>query len=187
MFMFSRLKIAALAISLTAALIAAPAAQAEDNTAELEAQANTALANLYAKSPKAKELAAVAKGILVFPEIAKGGFIVAGQYGKGVLRQAGKTTGYYSSTQASVGMQAGIQKFGYALVLMTDKAVRHLESADGWELGTGPSLVVVDEGFAKNLTTRTAKEDVYAFTFDQRGLMGGIGIQGTKITRLERP
>ena len=186
MFMFSRLKVTALAISFAAALIAVPA-QAEDHTAELEAKADAALVKLYEKSPKAKELAAVAKGVLVFPDIGKGGFIVAGQYGKGVLRQGGKSTGYFSSAQGSVGLQAGIQKFGYALVLMTDKAVKQLNAADGWELGTGPSIVVVEEGAAANLTTRTAKDDVYAFTFDQKGLMGGIGIQGTKITRLERP
>ena len=101
MFMFKGLKAAAVVMSL-AVLATAPAA-AEDNTAELEAQANAALSHLYAKSPKAKELAQSAKGVLVFPEIAKGGFIVAGQYGKGVLRQGGKSTGYFSSTQGSVG------------------------------------------------------------------------------------
>jgi len=186
MFMFSRLKIAALAISFAVALSAAPA-QAKDNTAELEAMADAALSKLYEKAPKAKELADSAKGVLVFPEIGKGGFIVAGQYGKGVLRQGGKSTGYFSSTQGSVGLQAGIQKFGYALVLMSDKAVKQLDAADGWEVGAGPSIVVVDEGAAVSLSTRTAKADVYAFTFDQKGLMGGIALEGTKITRLERP
>ena len=186
MFMFSRLKIAALTISFAAALIAVPA-QAEDNTAELEAKADAALAKLYEKAPKAKELAESAKGVLVFPDIGKGGFIVAGQYGKGVLRQGGKSTGYFSSAQGSVGLQAGIQKFGYALVLMSDKAVQQLDAADGWEVGGGPSIVVVDEAAAASLSTRTAKADVYAFTFDQKGLMGGIALEGTKITRLQRP
>ena len=79
------------------------------------------------------------------------------------------------------------QRIATVRITLSDKAIKQLESADGWELGTGPSIVVVDEGAAANLTTRTAKEDVYAFTFDQKGLMGGIGIQGTKISRLERP
>jgi len=186
MFMFSRLKTAALAISFAAALIAVPAL-AEDNTAELEAKADAALAKLYEKSPKAKELAATAKGILVFPDIGKGGFIVGGQYGKGVLRQGGKSTGYFSSVQGSVGLQAGIQKFGYALVLMSDKAVKQLDAANGWEVGSDPSIVIADEGAATSATTRTTKADVHAFTFDQKGLMGGIALEGTKITRLDRP
>lgn len=186
MFMFSRLKIAALAIPFAAALIAVPV-QAKDNTAELEAKADAALVKLYETSPKAKELAATAKGILVFPDIGKGGFIVGGQYGKGVLRQGGKSTAYFSSAQGSVGLQAGIQKFGYALILTSDKAVARLDAADGWEVGSDPSIVVADEGAAASATTRTTKADVHVFIFDQKGLMGGIALEGTKITRLERP
>ena len=50
----------------------------------------------------------------------------------------------------------------------------------------GPSVVIVDEGFAKTLTTTTLQNDVYAFIFDQKGLMAGIGLQGSKITRINR-
>jgi lipid-binding SYLF domain-containing protein len=64
--------------------------------------------------------------------------------------------------------------------------VQNVEMGGGWELGVGPSIVIVDAGLAKTLTTETAKSDVYAFTFGQKGLMGGLGLQGTKITRLNR-
>jgi lipid-binding SYLF domain-containing protein len=186
MFMFSRLKAAALAVSIAAALVSVPAA-AEDNTAELEAKANTALTKLYDKSAEAKDLSAKAKGILIFPNITKGGFIVGGQYGKGVLREHGKSAGYYSSASGSIGLQAGIESFGYVLMLMSDKAVAQLSAADGWEIGTGPSIVIVDEGAGAQLTSRTTKADVYAFVFSQKGLMGGIALQGTKISKLNRP
>lgn len=85
---------------------------------------------------------------------------------------------------ASYGFQAGVQAFGYALFFMDDASVRYLDNSDGWELGMGPSLVVLDEGFGKNLSTTTLQKGVYAFIFDQRGLMGGVGIQGSKITRI---
>jgi len=85
---------------------------------------------------------------------------------------------------ASYGFQAGVQAFGYALFFMDDASVRYLDNSDGWELGTGPSLVVLEEGFGKNLSTTTLQKGVYAFIFDQRGLMGGVGIQGSKITRI---
>jgi lipid-binding SYLF domain-containing protein len=85
---------------------------------------------------------------------------------------------------ASYGLQAGVQTFGYALFLMNQKALAYLEESAGWEIGVGPSLVVVDKGTAAALTTTTARSDVYAFFFDQRGLMAGIGLQGTKITRI---
>jgi len=84
----------------------------------------------------------------------------------------------------SVGFQAGAQAFGYVLFFMDNASLKYLDQSGGWELGTGPSLVVLDKGFAKNLSTTTMRKGVYAFIFDQKGLMGGIGIQGSKITRI---
>ena len=123
--------------------------------------------------------------MLVFPSIVKGGFMVGGQYGEGALRKGGRTAGYYSSVAASYGLQAGIQKFGYALFFMTPSALDYFQKSAGWEVGTGPSIVVVDEGVAKSLSTTTAKSDIYAFFFSQKGLMAGLGLQGTKITRIQ--
>ena len=87
---------------------------------------------------------------------------------------------------ASCGLQAGVQSFGYALFFMTDSALDYLDRTSGWEIGVGPSVVIVDEGVAKSLTTTTAKSDIYAFFFDQKGLMAGIGLQGTKVTRINK-
>jgi lipid-binding SYLF domain-containing protein len=70
------------------------------------------------------------------------------------------------------------------MFLMTDAAVEYLDKSGGWEVGVGPSIVIVDTGVARNLTTTTIQSDVYAFVFDQRGLMAGVGIQGSKITRI---
>ena len=125
-------------------------------------------------------------GILVFPGIVKGGFIVGGQYGEGALIRDGKTVGYYNTIAASYGLQAGLQKFGYALFFMTDSALKWIDKSEGWEIGVGPSIVVVDAGAAASMTSTTAQSDIYAFFFDQKGLMAGLGLQGTKITRLEK-
>ena len=154
--------------------------------AEIDRDVDSALQKLYDKTPAARELAKVAKGILVFPDIVKGGLIIGGQYGEGALRVNGKTVGYYSSVAASYGLQAGVQSFGYALFFMTDSALDYLKKSEGWEIGTGPSLVIVDAGAAASLTTTTAKSDIYAFFFDQKGLMAGIGIQGSKITKVDK-
>ena len=157
-----------------------------DTAAEIDRDVDAALDKLYSREPAAKALAAEAKGILVFPGIVKGGLIIGAQYGEGALRVKGKTIGYYRTVAASYGLQAGVQKFGYALFLMTDSALTYLEKSDGWEIGVGPSIVIVDEGIAKSLTTTTAKSDIYAFFFDQKGLMAGLGLQGTKITKIEK-
>jgi lipid-binding SYLF domain-containing protein len=152
--------------------------------AELDQKVTEATAKLYASSPTAKKLSTVAKGILVFPSVKKAGFVVGGQYGEGAMREGGKTTGYYKTTAASFGLQAGGQKFGYAMFFMTDGALEYLRKSSGWEVGVGPSIVVVDEGVARSLTTSSAKEDIYVFFFGQKGLMAGLGIQGSKISKI---
>ncbi len=159
--------------------------------AALDRDVHAAIQLLLNTSPAAKRLASSAKGALVFPNIVKAGFLVGVQYGNGALVRR-KTGGgyyiasYYNITSASYGLQAGVQSFGYVMALMTDAAVENVETSDGWELGVGPSIVIVDEGLARTLTTETAKSDVYAFTFGQKGLMAGLGLQGSKITRLNR-
>ncbi len=150
--------------------------------AEIDKQVKQALEELYKVSPAAQKLAKEAKGILAFPKVYKAGFLAGGQYGEGALVVSGKTMGYYKTIAASFGLQAGAQSFGYPLFFMTDKALSYLASSKGWEIGVGPSIVVVNKGIAKSLTTTTAKADIYAFFFSQKGPMAGMGLQGTKIT-----
>jgi lipid-binding SYLF domain-containing protein len=150
----------------------------------IDRSATQSLTTLYKNTPGAKVLADKAVAVLVFPSIVKGGFIIAAQFGDGALRKNGKTVAYYRSLAASYGFQAGIQAFGYVLFFMDDESLQYLHNSGGWELGTGPSLVVLDAGFGKNLSTTTLQKGVYAFIFDQKGLMGGIGIQGSKITQI---
>jgi lipid-binding SYLF domain-containing protein len=175
------IRAAAIAAVAVFTLLSVPAI-AEDS---FEADARAALKKLYESEPTAKLVGEKAKAILVFPNIVKAGFIVGGQYGEGVLLENGKLIAHYNSVAASYGLQAGVQSFGYAMFLMTDNALQYLHKSDGWELGVGPSIVIVDKGVAKTLTTTTLKDDVYAFIFDQKGLMAGLGLQGSKITRLE--
>ena len=152
--------------------------------AELSTEAQSALQSLYAKVPSAKALGASAKAILVFPKVTKAGLGVGGQFGEGALLKGGKAVAFYNTAGASIGLQAGAQTYGYALFLMTDKAVQALDAASGFEVGVGPTVVVMDEGKAKSMTTTTVKDDIYAFIFGQQGLMAGIGVQGNKITKI---
>ena len=156
--------------------------------AEISRDARAALENLYGNTPAAKQLAEKAKGILVFPGIIKGGLIVGAHYGDGALFKNGKVVGYYNTVAASYGLQAGGQKFGYAMFFMNDGALAYLNKSKGWEIGVGPSIVIVDKesaaAFGKSLTTSTLKDDIYAFIFSQKGLMGGLGLQGSKITKI---
>ena len=163
---------------------ASPISLLASSASTIDRSSTQALNSLYKKYPGSKELADKAVAVLVFPSIVKGGFIIAGQFGDGALRKNGKSVAYYRSLAASYGFQAGAQAFGYVLFFMDDASVRYLDNTDGWEVGTGPSLVVLDTGFGKNFSTTTLQKGVFAFIFDQKGLMGGVGIQGSKITRI---
>ena len=166
------------------ALLGAGSAFAANETT-IDADSQAALTALYQESPTAKSLGQKAKGVLVFQNIVKAGFVVGGQSGDGVLLKQGKRAGYYHSAAVTVGMQAGAQSFAFAIFFMSDKAMNDFEKSKGWEIGVGPNIVIVDSGAAKDISTLTAKADVYGFVFGQKGLMGGVGLQGTKISKLK--
>lgn len=174
----------ALSFSLTSGIYAsnAQAASSED----LDKDSHAALHKLYETHPLARKLSQRAKAILVFPNIVKAGLIFGGSYGEGELIKDNVVDGYYNSVTGSWGLQAGAQAYGYAVFLMTDKAIRYVRQTHGWEIGVGPTVVVVDEGVAKNLSTSTLRDDAYAFIFNQEGLMAGVSIEGTKISHIKR-
>jgi lipid-binding SYLF domain-containing protein len=173
-------------IAATLLTVALLAIHAQPTTAAVAAaDVYDALNKLYSKEPTANMISGKAVGILVFPKIVKAGLMIGGQHGEGALLKGGKIVGHYASTAGSYGLQAGVQSFGYVLFLMNDKAIQYLDKSDGWELGVGPSFVVVDSGKAKTMTTTTLRDDVYAFIFGQKGLMAGMGLQGSKITKLD--
>jgi lipid-binding SYLF domain-containing protein len=175
-----------LVLAFAAGTFMSPNPAAAATAAEINRDVKSTLEKLYAQSASARAMGKKAKGILVFPSIVKGGFLVGGQYGEGAMLKGRKTAGYYNTIQVSYGLQAGIQKHGYALFFMTDSAMKWVDKSDGWEIGVGPSIVVVDIGAASSKTTTTLQSEIYAFFFDQKGLMGGLGLQGTKITKLKK-
>ena len=169
---------------LALAPLGAAYAAAPKNDPQADQAALSALHKLVAGSPAAKRMNGTAAGVLVFPKIVKAGFLLGGAYGEGVLLKGGKPAGYYNSVAASYGLQAGVQWFGYALFFMNQGALGYLDSSQGFEIGVGPSVVVVDQGMGKKMTSSTLTQDIYAFIFNQKGLMAGLGLEGSKITRI---
>lgn len=155
------------------------------SASQIASDSRAALDDLYRTNPKARQLGDKAKGILVFPHITKGGFLIGGMGGNGALiRPDGGIRDYYQTGGLSYGLQAGVQKYGYALFLMDNEAFANINRAGGWDIGSSPSLTVVDKGVAGELSTKTIDKGTYAFFFNQSGLMGGLGLQGSKITRI---
>lgn len=153
------------------------------SAAEIGRDARAALERLYEKEPRTRKLGDKAVAVLVFPGILKGGLLVGAEHGDGALIRGGKVHAFYTITAVSFGLQAGAQQFGYALFFMNEQSLKYLDQSDGWSLGSGPSLVVVDQGYAASVSTTTLTQDVYAVPFGEQGLMAGVGLEGSKISR----
>src|SRR6266513_5540777 len=135
----------------TIALLGTRTASADD----LTSQSRAALQQLVAQNPAAAKVRSKALAVLVFPDVVKAGFIFGAQGGKGVLFVHGQPNGRYRTVAASYGLQAGVQKYGYALFLMNQRALNWIHQTHGWEIGTGPSVVIVDEGMARSFSSNT--------------------------------
>lgn len=166
----------------TVAITAAPVMAAE---ASLDKKAQRALQSLLKSNSTARDLNSKAVAVMVFPEVLKAGLLIGGQSGEGVLLRGGKPTDHYRLVSASYGLQAGVQRYGYALFIMKEDGLKYLNQSDGWEVGVGPSVVMVDKGFARSTSSTTLLEDVYAIVFNQEGLMAGMGLQGSKISKID--
>jgi len=176
--------LAAFVVAAAAVMYATPSPAA--TAAEITRDSQAALKKLYATNPRARQIGEKAIAVLVFPSVKKAGLGVGGQYGEGALIRGGKAVAYYNTAGASIGLQVGAQIYGYAMFFLSEETLAYLDKSQGFEVGVGPSVVLADEAFAKSTTTTTVKDNVYAFIFDNKGAMASIGLQGNKITRLNK-
>jgi lipid-binding SYLF domain-containing protein len=167
-----------------AATLVAPAAWADDDAAKLARDSRQALDKLLGKDDDARRLNARALAVMVFPEITKAGFIVGAQNGQGALFMGPQVVGFYQITAGSFGLQAGAQKSGLALFFMNRQALDYVRNNHGFSIGAGPSVTAINKGASKHLGTATGLQDIYAVPFNQRGLMAGVTITGSKISEI---
>src|SRR5262249_10940129 len=121
----ARRSLLVLVFAAAAGVLRASAADAA-SARQIDQSAQQALQNLYAAHPKAHQLGQRAKAILVFPKIVKAGLVVGGESGDGALLVGGRPEAYYNISAGSFGLQLGAQTFSYALMFMTDSALKYL-------------------------------------------------------------
>jgi len=149
----------------------------------LEAESNAALA-IFKTKPGATKFLSQVKGYMVFPSVMKGGFIVGGEYGEGVLKVNGQTKGYYSIASGSLGFQAGVQEASYLIAFVSQRALDNFMHSNGWEAGVDGTITLVNWGAGKDISSISYEKPIYGFVFDSKGLMGGISLEGTKFTKI---
>lgn len=175
------LAMAVVAMAAVSGPLAVSSAQAR-SAAEITAEGRHALHRLEAREPRSRFYASHAKAVLVFPSIFKAGLVFGGESGNGVLLINGRPAGFYNLSGGTWGLQIGAEKFSYAVFFMNDSALRYLRKSGGFAAGTGPSIAVINKGAGAEANTTTITKDVYAFPFNEKGLMADLTLQGTKIT-----
>jgi len=168
------------------AVMATPASAAGSTNAEIDAKVDAALDRLKSEVPGSASVIADAKGVLVFAEVIKAGFVIAGEGGEGALRIGGKTEGYYTIFSGSVGLQAGGQKRDIIMVFLDAGALKDFQASDGWKAGADGTVTLIDTGASGTIDTATLKKPIVGFIVGQKGLMAGVSLDGSKITKLKR-
>jgi lipid-binding SYLF domain-containing protein len=181
--------VAAAALALSGCTTTGPssgetAAGTADRDRAIDAAVDATLQRLYASVNGSRELVNKARGVLVFPRVISAGFWLGAQYGEGALRVDGRTDGYYSTAGGSFGLQIGAQSKALIYVFLTDDALTQFRNRDGWAVGTDATVAVMRLGANGQLDTTTATNPVEVFVLTNAGLMAGVSLEGTKVSRL---
>jgi lipid-binding SYLF domain-containing protein len=169
-----------------AGAVFAPGLAQADSARQIDAGADAALQRFYAKVAGGQQLLQSAKGVLVLPKIVKAGVGIGGEYGEGALRVDGKSVAYYSASAASIGLQLGAQTHSVVIVFLQQQALDQFLAAAGWTAGIDGSIALIDVGDGAAITTDSIKDPIVYFTFDNRGLMFNLSLEGTKFSKLAR-
>ena len=181
----NRFSLRAIFLTIALCLVAAPAAQAASKT-EINAKVKATMTVFYEKVKSGKELVGKAAGMLVFPEVYKGGIVIGGEYGEGALLVRGKTVAYYSTAAASIGFQLGAQVKSQVILFMTKKALKEFQNSEGWKAGVDGSVALVTLGAGGEIDTNTINDPIIGFIFSNKGLMYNLTFEGAKITKLDK-
>ena len=152
--------------------------------AAMDRDVDATLSRLYSTVPGTREMVQRSAGVLVFPAVVGGSFVVGAEYGKGALREGGTTTGYYSTTAGSIGFQAGGQSKAVVYVFNTGEALQKFKASNGWTAGADATVAVGKIGANGSVDTETMKQAVSSFILTNVGLEAGASVGAAKVTRI---
>ncbi len=153
---------------------------------EIDANVQSTLTTFAEKVSGADSLIAKADGILVFPEVVKGGMGIGAGYGEGALLIDGTTAAYYNTISGSIGFQLGIQERSEVILFMDPNALEKFRQSKGWEAGIDGSVALVTLGAGGSVDTNSMQQPIIGFVFSNKGLMYNLSFEGAKISRIEK-
>ena len=156
-----------------------------DTREEIDRNVTATLSEFHAMNPANASLAKKAAGMLVFPSVMKGGVGVAGEYGEGVLQVKGKNVGYYNIGAGSVGLTVGLAKHSEIIMFMTQESLDKFTGSKGWSIGADAGVTVMKAGSSGAYDSKTQQKPILAFAFSEKGLIGDLSLEGSKITQIK--
>jgi lipid-binding SYLF domain-containing protein len=153
---------------------------------EINERVHHAMQQFYQLNPAHRDLVARAKGVLVFPHVTKGGVGVGGEFGEGALRIDGKNVAYYSVSGASVGLTLGLAKHKEIILFMSQETLDKFMNSHGWSIGADTGVAVLSKGAGGEYDTQTLQRPILAFVFGEKGLIGDVSLEGSKVTKLDK-
>ena len=158
---------------------------ASASRASIDAQVDATLTRLYGAVPGSREMVAKANGVLVFPGVVGASLGVGAQYGRGALRVGGRTENFYSTTQGSLGIQAGAQSKAVIYLFNTQQALDTFRNSNGWTAGADATVAVANIGANGSVDTNTIRQPVVGFVLTNVGLEAGVSLSGAKISKIQ--
>jgi lipid-binding SYLF domain-containing protein len=155
-----------------------------DTEAQINSRVSKTLTQFNTMDPANKLLGDKAAGVLVFPRVTKGGVGVGGEFGEGSLQVAGKTVGYYSVGAASVGLTLGLARHSEIIMFMTQDSLDKFTSSAGWSIGADAGITVISGGANGSYDSQTVQKPILAFAFAEKGLIGDLSLEGSKISKI---
>jgi lipid-binding SYLF domain-containing protein len=180
-----KLKALTAVTGLTILGLAASSACFATTKAQLTARSDRTLEHFYTMNPANRHLADKAAGILIFSRVTKGGIGVAGEYGEGVLEVNGGAVNYYSVGSASLGLTLGVGRHSEIIMFMTRDALAQFQNSQGWSVGADTAIAVVSTGAGGQYDSATLDKPIIGFVFRQKGLIGDLSFEGSKITQIK--
>ena len=164
--------------TLTALLLGlgSPAFIAVADGDELRAEAEKAIKVLQNADSGLTNFFSGSAGFAVFPSVGKGGIVLGGEHGKGVVYEQGKPIGEAKLTEINLGAQVGGESFYEVIFFETAEALANFKQSN-FEMGAEVGAVVAAEGASLNAKYR---QGVVVFTLPRTGLMVQATIGGQK-------
>lgn len=153
---------------------------------EINANVRSTLSTFDGTVAGGNELRSKAAGVLVFPDVVKGGIGIGAEYGQGALMVGGQIVDYYDIYAGSVGFQLGGQVRSQVILFMDRASLNNFRSGEGWEVGVDGSVAVVTVGVGGAIDSNSLKQPVLGFIFSNKGLMYNLTLEGAKIHKRKR-